>query len=212
MLAFFNKDVIVLGENINCWAAAFAASSTPMKNAIYLLDHPAFLNDITVPAGGSYKSGDSNRKVTPALMASALNNLNFSFPYLHFSDDAFNSSNSKLLQVLRGSLLGSKEGEPVLVGAMGKPKDGLQQIYYQYWIIDGFVDRYVKLPQNPNIISQPMLYHCVWGKDSYHNGYYAFTSSQFDNTETDPFFFTKDTYESQNLFPNPQATGGFVYL
>ncbi len=233
MLALYQTTNSINGTIIN-WKDIVNSGSyvkSEVKKLHAALNSQDFLDD---RGYGGTGTEDVTRRVRPSVLEAALKKLNLDTINLNYSagSNLFSTYEEcrKMKLVLGSQALvqaGGLPKAPVIAFCQPYEKDeNYTWGYFQYWIIDGFIDRarfHENFPVYPGMPTNlPTLYHCVWGMDEYYNGYYAYTTECYiDNnavefyTERNPnngHVAAKDSLNhrgNQYLFPNPGILGGF---
>ncbi len=236
LLAYYTHPQTIDNIAIN-WdkISGSAYSNAEVFKLLSALNSKTMLGD-----NGSTSTGttDATRKVTPTNVHNALSSFGLTDPIFTPSNgtDIFDTLSYRKVSQLK--IILHPTGTPTFYQGVDRPKapvicyakpkvDKSSEFlpYYQYWIIDGFVDR-VKMAGasagTANIVAwYPSLYHCVWGDNDYLNGYYyAVTvddqqnhgigneAGYFTGTSTVEF----EVQDWQMLFPVVGALGGFTNI
>lgn len=217
MFAYYRCEDYLGDELINWKNITLLRKQTEVDKIMTYINNPAFLQKGATVTGYS----DAERNVTPGDIVNSMLELGFGYPDLvytpYFSVLQATQSYNRLKDILRGDNSTSNPGAPVIMCANPKnPSTSETSDYFQYWIVDGFVDIESARMVDHQIVSpfalKPTLFHCVWGKDDYLDGYYSyqFKNYEIENKIIDYANKQDIIIEEQCLFPKPGAIGGYI--
>lgn len=183
-----------------------------VQHLLYTLNRPTLLEDKEEDfnKGG----GDDKRNIPPQRVQDIVGG-SVSYYFDIACDSPKSEFTQKVKNLLRGVANSDNPGHPVIAYAYPTNKKTGYAVHnhFQYWIIDGFIDRNMTPLDSKghplrNPSPTPTLYHCVWGKGSYNDGYYAFNNGTIDNVQHLSTNNTTQENESQAIFPSVGAIGG----